>query len=135
MTKKQPNLSHLRKFGCKAYPLDKSISRKEKLLPRAHIGFLVGYDGTNIYFIWIPSQRKIIRTRDVIFNEGEFYKQDEIDLAQIIKEPFLYDTLDIQPTDTTHLITELSSDSDEEDYLQDDQSNKQDGQSNEEESH
>ena len=47
----QPNIGHLRKFGCKAYPIDKGIPRKEKLQPRAHIGYLVGYDSINIFNI------------------------------------------------------------------------------------
>lgn len=67
-----PDLSHLKRYGCKAYPLDKYIARKDKLTQRAHIGFLVGYDGTNIFNIWIPSQRKVIRTRDVTFNKTDF---------------------------------------------------------------
>ena len=113
ITHHRPNLSHLRQYGCKAYPLDKAIPRKEKLAPRAHIGFLVGYEGTNIFNIWIPSQRKVIRTRDVFFHENEFYKAGEVDIAQLEKEPFLH-TVDVPDTDTSHLITELSSDSDEE---------------------
>ena len=109
----KPNLSHLKRFGCKAYPLNKSIPRKDKLVPRAHVGYLVGYDGTNIYNIWIPSQRKVIRTRDVFFHENEFYKAGDIDIAQVEKEPFLQ-TIEVPGTDTSHLVTELSSDSDEE---------------------
>lgn len=48
---KKPNVSHLRMYGCKAYALDKHIPRTEKLKERALVGYLVGYDSTNIYRI------------------------------------------------------------------------------------
>ena len=113
ITGRRPDLSHLRRYGCKAYPINKAIPRTEKLAPRAHIGFLVGYVGTNLYNIWIPSQHRVIKTRDATFNENAFYDPSEIDLYQLVKEPFLHDTLDIPQTDTLHLITEIDSDSDE----------------------
>ena len=69
-------------YTCRAYPLilKETIPRKQKLAPRAHIGYLVGYDSTNIYRIWMPSKKKIIRTKDVTFNEKLFYTK-EPDLA------------------------------------------------------
>ena len=82
-----PNLSHLRQIGCKAYAIDKHILQKEKLQKRAHIGHLIGYDSTNIFLVWIPSQRKIIRTRDVLFDETSLYNPSEPDLAQLTMEP------------------------------------------------
>ena len=50
-----PPFSHLKAYGCRAYPLTrevkKDVERKRKLKPRAHIGYLVGYDASNIYRI------------------------------------------------------------------------------------
>lgn len=73
------HLSHLVAYGCRAYvhregdrswdPLKKSA----KLESRTMIGYLVGYDSTNIFRIWIPSKRRVIRSRDVMFNEQLFY--------------------------------------------------------------
>lgn len=40
-----------RVYGCRAYPLKYDIPRLNKLAPRAHIGYLVGYDSTNIFRI------------------------------------------------------------------------------------
>lgn len=80
----KPKGCHLRIYGCKAYPLKHLIPRSQKLAERAHIGYLVGYDSTNIYRIWIPSLCKVIRTRDVLFNENEFYNPEDIDLAQLL---------------------------------------------------
>ncbi|KAI7772858.1 hypothetical protein LA080_001633, partial [Diaporthe eres] len=47
--------------------------RRQRLEPRAWIGYLVGYQSSNIYRIWIPSTGKIINTRDVIFNEHQVF--------------------------------------------------------------
>ena len=76
----RPDLTALRAYGCKAYPLREEILRDEnkvlrKTQPRAHIGYLVGYAASNIYDIWVPSQSKVIRTRDVTFEETEFYEE------------------------------------------------------------
>ena len=54
--------------------------RLMKLNPRAHIGYLVGYDSTNIYRIWIPHKGIVISTRDVIFDEETFFKGKRTDL-------------------------------------------------------
>ena len=47
--------------------------RLRKLDPKAHIGYLVGYDSTNIFRVWIPHQGKVISTRDVIFDESTVF--------------------------------------------------------------
>jgi hypothetical protein len=47
------------------------------VLPRAFIGWLVGYESTNIYRIWSPSQKRIICARDVTFNPSKRYKPDD----------------------------------------------------------
>ena len=47
--------------------------RLRKLDPRTHIGYLVGYDSTNIFRVWIPHQGKVISTRDVLFDEDTFF--------------------------------------------------------------
>ena len=113
VTGKQPNLKHLRLFGCKAYAHIKHIPRKQKLAERAHIGFLVGYDSTNIFRIWIPLKRKIIRTRDILFDENSSYDPSEPDLLQLIEEPMLEATFDIPPLNSDTLITEIESDDEE----------------------
>jgi hypothetical protein len=83
---KQPSIAHLRVYGCRAYALRPQIPRGDKLSPRALIGYLVGYDSSNIYRVWLPNARsrahqgKVIRIRDVTFKEDLFYQhQDESD--------------------------------------------------------
>ena len=81
VTGNKPNLSHLQVYGCKAYSLSHGIPRMHKLRPRALIGYLIGYDSTNIYRIWLPTQDRVIRTRDVTFNEKALYDPNDTDLT------------------------------------------------------
>lgn len=87
----KPLLAHLRAYGCRAYAMTADAQNKGKRLnkldPRAHIGYLVGYDSTNIYRIWIPHTGKVISTRDVIFDETSFFDGKRTDLtAELIAE-------------------------------------------------
>ena len=85
-------LTHLKIYGCKAYPLLKGPNkpaRSEKLKPRAFVGYLVGYDSTNIYRIWDPEKGEVSGYRDVIFNEDEFfdtYKKEDLLQEKEIRE-------------------------------------------------
>jgi hypothetical protein len=80
---KRPSVAHLRIYGCRAYALRQQIPRGDKLSARSLVGYLVGYDSTNIYRVWIPSlkskahQGKVIRVRDVTFKEDRFYTQSD----------------------------------------------------------
>lgn len=70
---RKPNQTHLKAYGCKAFAMTNDThrgkSRLQRLDPKAWIGYLVGYQSTNIYRVWIPSMGKVISTRDVVFNE------------------------------------------------------------------
>lgn len=53
-----PDLSHLRVLGCKVYvqiPVEKRVLSR-KLDTRAEIGMLVGYEGSHIFRIYVPSR-------------------------------------------------------------------------------
>ena len=69
----KPKCGHIRMYGCRAYPLLHHIPKMDKLAPRAAIGYLVGWDSTNIFRVWVPSQKRIIRSRDVTFDESIRY--------------------------------------------------------------
>ena len=105
-----PHLGHLHRYGCKAYTLNKHIPRKSKLQERAHIGHLVGYEARNIFLIWIPSQRKVIRTRAVIFDDDAIYDAHDIDLLQAVKEPMLETVHEAHHLDPITQITEIEYD-------------------------
>jgi hypothetical protein len=63
----------MRPIGCRAYVLNRSLKRADKLKLRALIGHLVGYDSTNIFRIWLPIKDEVIRTQDVVFEPTKFY--------------------------------------------------------------
>jgi hypothetical protein len=56
-TARKPQLAHLKAYSCRAYAMTKDAQLKRKRLlklnPRAYISYLVGYDSTNIYRIWV----------------------------------------------------------------------------------
>jgi hypothetical protein len=51
VTETEPDLSYIRIYGCLSYVHIKNRPKKEKLVLKAEIGYLVGYDLTNIYRI------------------------------------------------------------------------------------
>ena len=70
----KPKVQHMRPIGCRAYVLNRSLKRADKLESRALIGHLVGYDSTNIFRIWLPTKDQVIRTRYVVFHPTKFYE-------------------------------------------------------------
>jgi hypothetical protein len=44
-------------------------SRLQRLDLKAWVGYLISYQSTNIYLIWIPTIGGVISTRDVVFDE------------------------------------------------------------------
>jgi len=64
--------------------LDAQLKKKRlsKLDLRAHIGYLVGYNSTNIYRIWIPYKGIVISTRDIIFNKKTFFDRKQTDILK-----------------------------------------------------
>ena len=70
---KEVNLSHLRVFGCISYVHIDSAERS-KLDAKSNKCVLVGYGGDEFgYRFWDYENRKIIRSKDVIFNENVMY--------------------------------------------------------------
>lgn len=66
-TKVKPNISHLRIFGCPVYIHDPK-EKRTKLEPSGRKGIFVGYSETSkAYRIFIPGQKSIELSRDVIF--------------------------------------------------------------------
>jgi transposase InsO family protein len=83
-TSKKPRVAHLKAYGCKAFAMTddthRGKSRLQRLDPKAWIGYLVGYQASTIYRIWIPSLAKVISTRDVIFDENTIFDGKTEDL-------------------------------------------------------
>ena len=54
----------------------KKTNRFNKLEPNAWIGYLVGYNFINIYYVQNPKLNRVICIKDVTFNEDKFYNND-----------------------------------------------------------
>ena len=84
---RKPQLHHLKAYGCKAYVLIRSKGdanqpgKRQKLDAKAPVGYLVVYESTNIYRIWILYKKKVISAKDIIFNEDEVWDQKPIRLT------------------------------------------------------
>ncbi|MBE3047272.1 hypothetical protein IMZ48_33080, partial [Candidatus Bathyarchaeota archaeon] len=78
-SKMAPNLSNLKVYGCRAYPLTREAlqgmqKRRLKTHARAQVGYLVGYKSSTQYVIWVPAQKGCIVTPHVTFDERITYR-------------------------------------------------------------
>jgi hypothetical protein len=85
------NLANLRIFGCRAYVRKQGIPNAAKMETRAEIGYLVGYEASNIWKVWFPRRGAVRAVRDVIFDENVFFHARELE-----KEP-VSDILESMP--------------------------------------
>ena len=88
---KKPQLAHLKAYGCKAYAMTQTAQLKRrrnwKLDARAQIGYIVGYDSTNIFRIWVPHKGTVISSRDVRFDDLSFFdERQDLDLGIPIEQ-------------------------------------------------
>ncbi|KZV39824.1 hypothetical protein F511_27827 [Dorcoceras hygrometricum] len=68
---KDPSYSHLRVFGCLAYA-HVSKELRQKLDARTTPCIFVGYGDEEFgYRLWDPKEKKVIRSRDVVFHESQ----------------------------------------------------------------
>lgn len=88
------NLAHLKRIGCRAYPVTTKMLQGTQRIQlrteaRAHIGYLVGYKSSSQYEVWVPGLKRVINTPHVIFDERFVYKDDKNaeSLIQPIKDP------------------------------------------------
>jgi hypothetical protein len=68
------DLGHFRAYGCRAFVYNENVQRGDKYSSRVLIGKLVGYErgATNIFYVYIPSKGKVVRTSNVEFSESRF---------------------------------------------------------------
>ncbi|CAA9994717.1 unnamed protein product [Nesidiocoris tenuis] len=67
-TGKKPSLKHLRIIGSYCYVHVPKETRK-KMDKKSKKGILVGYENWDGYRIWYPDDNKILRSRDIVFDE------------------------------------------------------------------
>ena len=86
---KKPRIGHLRVFGCRAYAHQlgsEQPPRLDKLAERAHMGYLVGWEPTNIFRIWAPSLETILRTREGVSLLDEDSEEPERSQYWVLKD-------------------------------------------------
>ena len=70
-----PSYGHLRVFGCEAY-VHVLKEKRSKLDPKSKRCVFLGYgdSGEMGYRLWDPTDRKIVRSHDVVFHEDSMYR-------------------------------------------------------------
>ena len=101
----QPDISHLRPFGCVAYAKIPVEIDGGKLSLRSIKCVLIGYFGRDAYRVLDKSTGKVYRSRDVIFEEGIGHRT--ISTPPVSNEGEL-DHVVLQPTDTLNLSQTLA---------------------------
>ncbi len=84
LIEKKSNLIHLQSYECRTYFLKNIISSKNRLKSRAFIDYLVRYDFTNIFRIWIFSRMWVVRIKDVLFDKTLFYDLAKLDSKHLL---------------------------------------------------
>ncbi len=110
-TSRKPNVSHIRIFGSRTF-VHIPDAKRTKLEAKCVEGVLVGFcENTKAYRIYIPTQHKVITSRDVIIDEmmgysGATTNLEETDsLATAQFDPFTKVKEILQPLTPNELIT------------------------------
>lgn len=106
----KPDVSNLREYGCKAFV--KIVNRVPNTpSPKSEVGQLVGYtDRYNTYRIYIPSNRTIKVSRDVILKESN--SSNSMPLATSEKNPVTTVDFNISNTSEQIIDSDISNDID-----------------------
>lgn len=85
---REPETGHFRMYGCKAYMHNQGRHRAEKFESRAEEVILIGYSCGNAYRVLIDGCKRVVKTKDVRFeeaseedNENKKMKMIEIDVG------------------------------------------------------
>eukprot|EP01018_Ginkgo_biloba_P013621 Gb_08388 [translate_table: standard] len=81
-TRAKPNIDHLRIFGCVAYahvPDEKKSKLEDKSVKCVHIGYS---EVSKAYKLFDPKKRRIILSRNVVFDEEKVYEDVINDVAE-----------------------------------------------------
>ena len=85
LSSRKVKFSHLKVVGCVSYVHIDSVARS-KLNAKSKIYFFIGYGDKKFgYRFWDEQNRKIIRSRNVIFNEQVMYKDRSTIVLDVIE--------------------------------------------------
>ncbi|KAK2378762.1 putative mitochondrial protein [Trifolium repens] len=108
---KEVKLSHLRVFGCVAY-VHISDQGRNKLDPKSKKCTFIGYGEDEFgYRLWDDENKKMIRSRDVIFNERVMYKDRHNTTTKDsdVREPDYAELDDVPESPQSEELSESSS--------------------------
>jgi hypothetical protein len=71
--KRKPLVAHMEPIGCCAYVYNRNLRAADKLELHTLISHLVGYQGTNIFRIWLPTKDTVIVTCNIVFEPTLFF--------------------------------------------------------------
>lgn len=80
---KKPKINHLKIIGSNCYVHVPKQKRESKIDRKAEKGILVGYDGDEGYRIFNVKELKLIRSRDVVFDELPLLDKPKIDSTAV----------------------------------------------------
>ena len=112
----QPDTTNLYTYGCRAYPIRNEVLADQdrvanKTRPRTHIGYLVGYGGSNIYRIWVPQNGQILTIRDVEFQEDEIFDPKDEPIREHRLRVYRKDPDGVEPLPDIHPPQDADTDS------------------------
>lgn len=112
-TGKKPRIKHMRIVGSSCY-VHIPAEKRKKMDKKAVKGVLVGYDGDERYRIYIPSDHKVILSRDVQFQErtDECRRKVKLPMKDIVHENQV--EVEVRP-DEQKIDTEVKSEINSED--------------------
>ena len=76
-------MAYIYLFSYRVFPLIYKIFKLAKISPRVQIEYLYDYNSTNIFRIQLSIQNKIIRIRDVKFNDNKLYYPFDLKLSAL----------------------------------------------------
>ncbi|XP_073367837.1 uncharacterized protein [Aegilops tauschii subsp. strangulata] len=90
ITGKRPNVSYLRVLGAPCYIRD--MNHSSKFAPKAHEGFLLGYQSnSHTYHVYNSHHRKVMEMVNVQFDESNGSQKKH--LPNVINEPLISDAI------------------------------------------
>ncbi|KAE8961409.1 hypothetical protein PR001_g30051, partial [Phytophthora rubi] len=96
---RQPDLHHIRRFGCLAYAHNKVGPSRKKFAPNSKVGFVLGYQegrlGCKLYY---PDTRAVGYALDARYNEDIVYKDRHAEGTAAAVAELSYVNPDIEPT-------------------------------------
>lgn len=113
LKKRKPNVEHLRVFGCVSYA-KVEFPHLRKLDDRSRILVYLGTEtGSKAYTLLDPTTRKIIVSRDVVFDENKSWKWANSELIEIQKEPGMFTLAQTEFHNNEEVENEISEETEE----------------------